>query len=152
MAVSLDIPFKASLHSVRSPADTLAYLSKWEESVGKQFPGLKSFRQTDPGIYAWEFQEVGYQNIKLAIAFSTQMRATPPLSATVSPHSGPHKLFLQWTVSPDGKGAKADLDLKFNVELPVPGLLKALVSGFARTELTKLLERYAANVEKTLSA
>jgi hypothetical protein len=152
MAVTLDIPFKASIKSARSPADTLAYLTNWKASLGGAFPGVRAFREVEPGIYAWEFEEVGYQSFKLKIAFQTRMQASPPDKASVTPHSGAHRLSLQWNVQPEGTGSRAALDLNFTVELPVPGLMKGLVAGFARTELTKLLERYAANVEKALSA
>ncbi len=150
MSATLEIPFRAKIRSPRSAAETLAYLSNWPESVGRQFKGLKSFMETSPGVYAWEFEEVGYQSFKLAISFSTKAEATAT-TASLLPASGPHQLSLKWSVAPDGNGSRADLDLNFTVELPVPGIMKGLVSGFAKTELTKILERYAANVEKALA-
>jgi len=149
MSAILEIPFRASIRSPRPAEETLAYLSNWPESVGKQFRGLKSFRETSPGVYSWEFEEVGYQSFKLTIAFSTKSETTATV-ASLNPMPGPHRLRLKWTVAPEAKGCRADLDLNFTVELPVPGIMKGLVSGFAKTELTKLLERYAANVEQAL--
>lgn len=151
MAVTLEIPFRASVPSHRSPEETFAFLSDAQASLGQQFPGLRRFVETSPGVHAWEFEEVGFQSIKLKIAFHTMMAITPPNRVDITPGEEPHRLSLHWLVRPEDHGAVADLKLNFTVEIPVPGLMKGLVSGFAKTELTKLLERYTANVEKALS-
>lgn len=152
MPFTLDIPYRSSVLSARGVEGTFEWLSDWPISIGRAFPGLKTFRETEPNRYAWEFDEIGYQSFRLTIVFQTRKETQAPKSVSCVPLSGPHKIQFQWRLSPVGGGCRADFEAKITLDVPAPSLMKGLVTGFAEKELRSLLERYLQHVEKALRA
>lgn len=150
MSVSLEIPFRGSVQSAKDNEATFRWLADWPISVGGQFPGLTEFRETEPNVFSWRFQEVGYQAFRLAIALKTRREAAPPKTISAVPLPGPHRLGFQWRLAPAAQGCRADFEAKISLDLPVPSLMKGLVTGFAEIELRSLLEQYLQHVEKAL--
>ena len=72
MAFSVEIHCNSSFLSPHNMEKTLELLSDYEESIGKHFEGLESFRSEGDGVYLWTFQKLSYGGYNLQIQFRTR--------------------------------------------------------------------------------
>lgn len=153
MATQLEVPFKHTVHSAKSPEDTLAYLQNYPESVGKNLEELQEFKEIEPGVFLWGFESFKFKSLELKIEFATRFDCETPLKIRISPIQGGYTSWLKgdWTLQPSDGGTDIIFDVNFLIEAPVPRLVKAVVVPFARRELTHLLERFMVNVGKALN-
>ena len=130
----------------------IGFLKNYQEALPSFFPGLHRFEQQGPQIYLWEFEPLRYGGKQLTISFKTtfdesenKIRITPVAPPTETNLKG------EWSVSavPEGCTLKMHFELEFSV--PLPKLMKAMVVPLANTELSKLFERYADNLQKHFS-
>ncbi len=150
MAVKVEVPFHKVFTSKHSPAETYAYFADVEKSVPGNFPGVEGFDSVGPDTFRWIFETVGYSGYELQIKLVTRFKKTPETRIDVTPVAEPGACLFtgSWAFAPEGSGTRVTFDVKFEIELPVPGFLKGMAAPLAQKELTKLFERYIGRVEK----
>ena len=151
MAFKIDIHYRTSLPSKKDADRTISYLKNYGDSIPLNFPGIESFTETEPKTYQWKFEKLSHSGKELQIAFATRFDETPDRIKCV-PVKGSDQASLQaeWTVVPKGLGAEVKFEAKLGIEIPLPGLLRAMIAPMAEMELKKLFDEYAANLQKAL--
>jgi len=146
MAVTIEIPYHTIWNFDQKRSAVFAYFSKLETALTAHFPGLDRVKPLGNDVYLWEFEPLEYSGYKLDFRFNTQFKTKPEESIEAVPTSGGMgKLACTWTFK-ETHGCQVEFRAKLAVDLPVPGLLKSMVSGVATKEITKLFERYSASV------
>lgn len=154
MGVNIRVDYDKPFQSARDAASTFAYLSDLKTSIPKHFRGIESFQEKTPGVFHWIFEKIAHSGrevqIKLATKKSTVEDQQILLTSVGEP--GFDKITASWDVSPSGSGSQVRFKASLEVELPIPGFLKAMIAPVAQRELAKFFDRYVENVEKTLAA
>ncbi len=150
MAVRVEVPYEKAILCKHPLKETFDYFANVEKSVPANFPGVEAFESLGKDTYRWVFESVGYKGYELQIKLVTRFTKTPDESIEVTPVSEPGtSLFTgSWRFTPEGANTRMTFKAKFEIELPVPGFLKAVAAPLAQSELTKLFDRYIARVEK----
>ncbi len=145
MAVQVEIPYHTIWNFPQKRSEVFAYFADLEKALTAHFPGLDRVKQVGD-TYVWEFEPLEYSGYKLDFRFNTQIQVKPDETIQAVPAGGGlGKLNCTWTFT-ETHGTQVEYRAKLVVELPVPGLLKGMVTGVATKEITKLFERYSASV------
>ena len=154
MAVNLRVDYDKTFASKKDAAQTFAYLSDLKTAIPKHFAGIERFEEKRPGVFHWIFQKLEHSGRELQIKLSTEKKVNEGKSIVVSsvPEPGFDKITASWDIGPKASGSEVRFQATLEVELPLPGLLKAVIAPVAQRELAKFFDRYIENVEKTLAA
>ena len=150
MAVRDEVPYKKVFQSKHGISEVYAYFADVEKSVPGNFPGVEGFESTGPDTFRWVFEKVGYSGYELQIKLVTNFTKTPESRIDVTPIAEPGACLFTggWEFAPSGSGTQITFNVKFEIELPVPGFLKGMAVPLAQKEMVKLFDRYIARVEK----
>jgi ribosome-associated toxin RatA of RatAB toxin-antitoxin module len=152
MSFSFPFSFTKEFFLAQDAPNVLAFLKNYQEALPPFFPGLHRFEQQGPHVYLWEFEPLRYGGKQLTISFTTRFDESDT-NIRIYPHSSTSETQLkgEWSVNstPDGCKLKMHFELEFSV--PLPKLMKAMVVPLASTELSKLFERYAENLQHHFS-
>lgn len=153
MALKLDIPCGGSFISHKSLEETYAYLSNLQVAIPENFPGLETFREQSPSVFYWCFKEFEFKSVKIKIEYATVFQFSDPSHISFSALDGPYSSLVsgEWKLSALENGTQVNFRMSFQVELPIPRLMKALVAPLAERELHRLYDRYVQNVAKSLA-
>ena len=145
MAVLVEIPYHTIWNFPQKRSEVFAYLSDLDRALTAHFPGLDRVKKVGEH-HLWEFEPLEYSGYKLDFRFNTKFHIHPEESIECSPvPGGIGQLHCMWKFK-ETHGCQVEYRAKLSVELPVPGLLKSMVTGVAQKEITKLFERYSASV------
>jgi carbon monoxide dehydrogenase subunit G len=130
----------------------MEFLVDYENSVGKQFQGLESFTCEGHDKYRWTFESLNYGSYHLQITFLTKFEKKDPQTLEITPVKGTDKAAFSgcWKLKPNKEGTLVTFEAKLIGELPLPGLMKTMITPLAQKEVTKLFNRYVENVSKSL--
>lgn len=151
MAIPIQLQYQKEISSRKSSEETASFLSNWEKAIPPYFPGISRFKPESAHRYHWEFEKLAHSGKEIQINFSTDFnRQGLTLTMTPVPDSGSAELSGEWKVEPAGEGSKIRFQAELQLELPLPGFLKAMVTPVATKELQKLFDQYAQRLEKAL--
>jgi len=149
MAFSFHFKYQKTLHLKVSPKDVFLFLKDYSQAVPNHFPGIHQFRETKPQVFAWEFEPMNYGGKTITISFSTRFdENTDGIEIVSVPQEGNTRLEGHWLIQPSSVGSDLDLLFHLDFEVPLPALTKSVVTRLASSELLKLFDRYAKNLEK----
>jgi carbon monoxide dehydrogenase subunit G len=153
MAVKIDVPYRQSIASAKSPEETFRYLADFERAIPGNFPGLETFTKQGEATYHWSFEKVKYNNYEFHIQVVTRFEMGPghTIKLVSVPKPGHSSLTGSWNVEPQGSGSRITFTVDLQTELPIPFLLKAVAAPITQKELGKVFDRYLANVGKALT-
>lgn len=151
MAIPIHLKYAKTIPSARSESDVLKYLSNWEKAIPQNFPGIELFESQGENRYRWDFEKLSHSGKDIQIQFETDLiPAGNRLEIVPVPGSGSATLGGSWTVEKAGPGSQIRFQVDIQLELPLPGFLKSMVSPIATKELTKLFDTYVQRLEKSL--
>lgn len=152
MAVEIKIPYQKSFVVGKPLRETDSCFLHPAECIQKNFPGLESLTQKSEGVYEWIFEELSQAGYNLQIRFETKFQGVGTDTIEIVP-SGKGGTSIQGRISrrETQEGTAISFDWSILLSLPIPFLLKGMAQKFAEKELTKLFDRFASNVQKTLS-
>jgi carbon monoxide dehydrogenase subunit G len=148
MAISIPIELGYEF-SVKSPAkNVFAVLSDVPASVS-HFPKVDQLVDEGQGVYRWEMQKIGVGQVTLQTVYACKYVSDAAKGTVVwSPVKGVGNAQVSgsWTVV-GGKG-KSDvvLSLKGTVDVPLPGLMKGIVTPLVKSEFEGLVDQYVDNL------
>jgi carbon monoxide dehydrogenase subunit G len=153
MAIKTDVKYSRSFSSAKDLKSTFAFLSNLEQAIPKHFPGLETFEKLEPSVYRWAFQKVKHSGYEFQIKVVTRFEFKEPevIEMVSLPHPEHSTLQGKWQLQ--GQGGKTIVTFKVDLqaELPLPFFLKAVAAPITQSEISKLFDRYLANVGQALS-
>ena len=153
MAVRITVPYEKLFLSPLSLEATYQYFSNFEKSIPGNFPGLEVFEPQGNETYRWVFEKVGHSGYELQIQLITRFEKHPHsrINAVSVAAPGASGFKGGWAFQSQGEKTQVTFQAQFEIELPIPSLLKSMAAPLAQRELTKLFDRYIARVEKNIS-
>jgi carbon monoxide dehydrogenase subunit G len=148
MAISVPIELGYEF-SVKSPfKDVFALLSDVPESVS-HFPKVDRLVDMGKGVYRWEMQKIGIGQANLQTVYASKYVSSAPKGTVVwTPVEGVGNAQVggSWTIVDRKKTTDLVLKIEGTVEVPLPGLMKAVVSPLVRGEFEGLVDQYVDNL------
>jgi carbon monoxide dehydrogenase subunit G len=153
MPIKVVVDYKSVVHSPWDHEKTFLYFSDLEKAIAPNFPGLEAFTKTGDNLYQWIFESVKYGGYEFQIKFTTKVRviANHHIELESVPKAGDSDLTGGWKFKDAGGKTEVHFSASIGLELPIPFFLKSMATPVTQKEITKLFDRYIANVSKALS-
>lgn len=155
--VSIDLGYE---FAVKAPADEVfALLADVPRSVS-HFPKVERLTDLGDGAYKWEMQKVGTQQVHIQTVYACKYVSdaaqgtvvwTPVRGVGNAVVSGHWKLAARKASAKANAKARAEatdveLAIQGTIELPLPGLMKMVVTPIVESEFEKLVDQYIDNL------
>lgn len=152
MAFTVETHCSGRFHSPHSEKKTLEFITDYQNSIAKHFRGLESFSQEGPDTYRWTFESLKYGGHELKITFLTRFETISSHEIRIVPVAANDKASLSgfWYLAPTSEGTEVKFEATLKGELPLPGLMKGMVTPLAQKEVKKLFDRYIQNVANAI--
>lgn len=150
--VPVEIRYSRTFKSPKSVKSTVAYLTDVENSLPSNLPEMASFTKVGPDTYEWRFKKANYGGQDFTIFFTTKFEFKED-RINLYPEKKESTAEMQgsWRVA-EIKPAESTVTFSATLksELPIPSLLKGVAVPIIQKEVSKIFDRYTANVEKAL--
>jgi len=148
--VAISIPIELGYEfSVKSPfKDVFAVLSDVPESVS-HFPKVDRLVDMGGGIYRWEMQKIGIAQAHLQTVYASKYvsdRAKGSVVWTPVKGVGNAQVGGSWAIADRKKTTDLELTISGVVEVPLPGLMKAVVTPIVKKEFESMVDQYVDNL------
>ncbi len=152
MAFTVETYCTGSFQSPHCEEKTLEFLTNYKNSIGNYFAGLESFTEEEADTYRWTFKSLSYGAYHLQITFLTRFEKSGTHEIQIIPIKEGERAFLsgRWQLTPLKEGTQVSFEATLVGELPLPGLMKPIVTPLAQKEVKKLFDRYITNVAKAI--
>ncbi len=135
--------------TVKAPFKTVFdLLSDVPESVS-HFPKVKQLTDLGDGVYRWEMQKVGAGQASLQTVYASKYVSNRSKGTVVwSPVKGEGNALIggSWKIVEGKAGTALAFKVEGTVDVPVPGLMKVVVTPVVQGEFEKLVEKYIDNL------
>jgi carbon monoxide dehydrogenase subunit G len=150
MTVSVDIDLGYEF-AVKAPyAKVFGVLADVPTSAS-HFPKVDKLVDLGDNAYRWEMQKVGTPQVGIQTVYASKYKSDAKKGSVVwTPVKGVGNAQVSgsWAVV-DQKGSTGlTLKIKGTVDVPLPGLMKAIVAPVVAGEFEKLVEKYIDNLIK----
>jgi carbon monoxide dehydrogenase subunit G len=150
ITVGIDLGYE---FNVRAKADEVfKVLSDVPKSVS-HFPKVDKLTDMGDGVYKWEMQKVGTQQVNLQTVYASKYvsdKAKGTVKWTPVKGIGNAQVGGSWKVSDaKAKGTKVVLKIEGTVDVALPALMKMVVEPVVASEFEKLVDKYIDNLIKT---
>lgn len=152
MPFSFHFDYEKTIGLATQSQEVLAFIKNYQSSVPQFFPGIHRFEEREPLTYYWEFDPMNYAGKSFTISFITRFEEGSS-RVRIEPHSQSGNTTLQgeWEVSPRNLHSQLTLLFSLDFEVPLPSFTKSIVVPLAQSELSKLFDQYAKNLEDHFS-
>ncbi len=148
ITVKIDLGYEFDVKA--KAAEVFEVLSDVPESVS-YFPKVEKLTDLGGGVYQWEMEKVGTAQVNIQTVYaskyvSDQARGTvkwTPVKGVGNAHVGGN-----WKIVDNKKSTGLTLAIQGTIEVPLPGLMKMVVSPVVEAEFEKLVEKYINNLIK----
>ena len=148
--MTLRVPIELGYEfSVKAPArEVFAVLADVPTSVS-HFPKVDRLVDEGGGVYRWEMRKVGIASIQLQTIYASKYVSDAKKGTVVwTPVKGVGNAEVggSWKIA--GRKGATDVVLKIDaeVEVPLPGLMKAVAGPLVRGEFEGLVDTYVDNL------
>ena len=145
-SVSIELGYE---FSVKAPfKDVFAVLSDVPKSVS-HFPKVDRLVDEGGGVYRWEMRKVGIASIQLQTIYASKYVSDAKKGTVVwTPVKGVGNAEVGGSWKVTGRKGATDVVLKIEaeVEVPLPGLMKAVAGPLVKGEFEGLVDRYVDNL------
>ena len=137
---------------VKARADEVfALLADVPQSVS-HFPKVDKLTEMGDGVYKWEMQKVGTQQVNIQTVYASKYTSDPARGTvkwTPVEDVGNALVGGSWKITDNkGKSTRCVLKIDGTVDVPLPGLMKMVVEPVVASEFEKLVEKYIDNLVK----
>lgn len=150
MAVSIPIELGYEF-SVKSPfKDVFAVLSDVPTSVS-HFPKVDRLVDMGDGVYRWEMHKIGIASVSLQTIYASKYVSDKAKGTVVwTPVKGVGNALVggSWKIVDRKKTTDIVLTLAGTVDMPVPGLMKSIVTPIVKGEFEGMVDTYVDNLIK----
>jgi carbon monoxide dehydrogenase subunit G len=150
MDISVNIDLAYEFEVKAKAADVFALLSDVPSSVS-HFPKVEKLTDMGDGVYKWEMEKVGTAQVNIQTVYASKYVSNKTKGTVVwTPVKGVGNAQVggNWSVTDNKKSTGITLAIKGTVDVPLPGLMKMIVSPVVEGEFEKLVDQYIANLIK----
>jgi carbon monoxide dehydrogenase subunit G len=150
MAITVDIDLGYEF-AVKAPyKEVFDILSDVPTSVSF-FPKVDQLVDLGGGVYRWEMEKVGSGQVSIQTIYASKYVSNRAKGTVVwTPVKGEGNALVggSWKIVDQKKSTGLELKINGKVEVPLPGLMKMVVTPVVSSEFEKLVEKYIANLIK----
>jgi carbon monoxide dehydrogenase subunit G len=146
--VSIDLGYEFEVKA--KFADVFELLSNVPESAG-YFPKVDQLVDLGGGVYRWEMEKIGVASINLQTVYASKYVSNKSKGSIVwTPVKGEGNAQVSgsWQIKDNKKSTSLKLDVKGDLAIPLPGLMKMVVAPIVEGEFEKMTDKYIANLTK----
>ena len=150
MAITVDIDLGYEF-AVKAPyKEVFDILSDVPTSVSF-FPKVDQLVDLGGGVYRWEMEKVGSGQVSIQTIYASKYVSNRAKGTVVwTPVKGEGNALVggSWKITDQKKSTGLELKINGKVDVPLPALMKMVVSPVVSSEFEKLVEKYIANLIK----
>ena len=146
--VSIDLGYEFEVKA--KFADVFELLANVPESAG-YFPKVDQLVDLGGGVYRWEMEKIGVASINLQTVYATKYVSNKSKGTIIwTPVKGEGNALVSgsWLIKDNKKSTALKLDVKGDLAIPLPGLMKMVVAPIVESEFEKMTDKYIANLTK----
>ena len=150
MTVNVSIDLGYELEVKAKFADVFELLSNVPESAGF-FPKVDKLVDEGGGVYRWEMAKIGVASINLQTIYASKYvsnKAKGTVVWTPVKGVGNAQVSGNWLIKDNKKSTALTLEVKGDLAIPLPGLMKMVVAPIVEGEFEKMTDKYIANLTK----
>ncbi len=148
--MSVIVPFDLSYEfEVKAPAAEVFALLADVPASASHFPKVDKLVDLGGNTYRWELQKVGTAQVHIQTIYAATYAADrKKLSVRWTPVKGVGNAQIggSWTITEKKHSTHIVLQVKGEITVPLPGLMKVLVVPVVTGENEKLIQKYIANL------
>jgi len=150
MAITVPVSLGYELEVKARAAEVFEVLSDVPTSVSF-FPKVHKLSDLGDGVYQWEMDKVGTAQVNIQTVYASKYTSSKP-KGTVTwkpvPGIGNAQVGGSWKITDRKTSTHLQLKIDGELSVPLPGLMKMVVSPVVEGEFEKLVEKYLANLAK----
>ena len=115
------------------------------------FPKVDKLLDLGNGAYRWEMAKIGIASINLQTIYASKYVSDKAKGSVVwTPVKGEGNALVSghWKITDKKKSTLVTLQIKGDLTLPLPGLMKMVVAPVVELEFEKMIEQYIDNLTK----
>jgi carbon monoxide dehydrogenase subunit G len=148
ISVHIDLGYE---FAVKAPAsDVFAVLSDVPESAS-HFPKVDKLVDLGANTYRWEMEKIGVAQIKLQTVYACKYVSNKAKGTVVwTPVKGDGNALVSgnWKITDKKNSTHVVLAIQGELSIPLPGLMKMVVSPVVESEFEKMVEQYIDNLTR----
>jgi carbon monoxide dehydrogenase subunit G len=148
ITVAIDLGYEFTVKAALD--DVYAVLSDVPTSASF-FPNVDQLTEIAKDTYRWEMEKVGTAQVNIQTVYASKYVADRKKGTVVwTPVKGEGNAQVggHWKMKAGKKGTELEFKVAGTVDVPLPGLMKAIVAPVVSSEFEKLVDKYIANLIK----
>ena len=150
MAVTVNVELGYEFDVKASAKEVFDVLSDVPTSASF-YPKVDQLVDLGGGAYRWEMEKIGIASVNLQTIYASKYVANKAKGTVVwTPVKGEGNALVSgsWKITDNKKSTNLVLTIEGAVTLPLPGLMKMVVSPVVEAEFEKMTEQYIDNLTK----
>jgi carbon monoxide dehydrogenase subunit G len=150
MAISVPIELGYEFSVKSAFKDVFAVLSDVPESVS-HFPNVDQLVDMGGGTYRWEMKKIGIASVSLQTIYASKYVSDAKKGSVVwTPVKGVGNALVggSWAITDKKKTTDLVLKIAGTVDVPLPGLMKSVVTPVVKNEFEGMVDTYVDNLIK----
>jgi carbon monoxide dehydrogenase subunit G len=150
MAISVPIELGYEFSVKSTFKDVFAVLSDVPESVS-HFPNVDQLVDMGGGTYRWEMKKIGIASVSLQTIYASKYVSDAKKGSVVwTPVKGVGNALVggSWAITDKKKTTDLVLKIAGTVDVPLPGLMKSVVTPVVKSEFEGMVDTYVDNLIK----
>ncbi len=148
MGMSVPVVLTYEFDVKAAPAEVFAVLSDVPTS-SSFYPKLEHLVDLGSNCYRWEMSKVGAGQVTIQTVYASQYTSNKAKGTVVwTPIKGQGNALIggSWKIRAIPQGSNLVLDLKGDIQIPLPAFMKLAVAPIVKAEFDKLTLQYIANL------
>jgi carbon monoxide dehydrogenase subunit G len=146
LTVCIDLGYE---FAVKAPYATVFDVLSDVPRAASHFPKVEQLADLGEGAYRWEMAKIGLGSVNLQTVYASKYVSNKSKGTVVwSPVAGEGNALVSgsWTLKDHKQSTHLTLQIQGELHLPLPGLMKMVVSPLVEAEFEKMVEQYIANL------
>ena len=148
MAISVPFDLGYEFEVKAAAKDVFAVLSDVPTSAS-HFPKVSKLVDLGKGAYRWEMEKVGTAKMNIQTIYASKYVSDKKKGTVIwTPVAGVGNAQIRgsWSITDKKKSTHVVLKISGELEVPLPGIMKSIVTPFVLGENEKLIEKYIDNL------
>jgi len=152
MATQIQVSTRREFRVKADPKQAYALLADVPGSAS-HYPKVKALRDLGDGAYRWEMQEIGLSGFSHQVVYACRYEedeAGGTVRWTPVNGEGNSEISGSWRLEPEGGGTRLTLEVRGDLSVPVPWLLRSIAGPFVEREFKQQIDTYVRNLTRAL--
>jgi carbon monoxide dehydrogenase subunit G len=150
MAITIPLELAYEFDVKAKAADVFKVLAHVPTSASF-FPKVSKLVDLGDNSYRWEMEKVGVGSVSLQTIYASKYESDEKKGSikwTPIKGEGNAEISGSWAIKDNKKSTSITFNLAAQVQMPVPGMMKMIVTPIVASENEKLVEQYIDNLIK----